>query len=92
MANLDLYVVGKIGYVLGFAEANFEGEGESEKEDGYNGIGFGFDVGAAYYFTPRFGAFAEAGFDLYNLEKDFDVGKIEVPFSRFVTVGVSTKF
>ncbi|MDR2739903.1 MAG: porin family protein [Treponema sp.] len=86
MANLDLYVVGKIGYVLGFAEAR------SGSEGGYNGIGFGFDVGAAYYFTPRFGAFAEAGFDRYNLEKDFGGEKIEVPFSRFVTVGVSTKF
>jgi hypothetical protein len=78
MANLDLYLVGKIGYVLG------GGEGES----GYNGIGFGFDVGGAYYFTPRFGAFAEAGFDRYNCEKD----GLKVPFTRFFTAGVSVKF
>jgi hypothetical protein len=90
MANLDLYLVGKIGYVLGFAES------EGETEDGFGGLGFGFDVGAAYYFTPRIGAFAEAGFDRYNLEKDVDFGfgkyTLETPFSRFVTVGISTKF
>jgi hypothetical protein len=42
MANLDLYVVGKVGYVLGSGEDNY-----GNSEDGINGIGFGFDVGAA---------------------------------------------
>jgi hypothetical protein len=82
MANLDLYLVGKIGYVLGGGEAG------GSSESGYNGIGFGFDVGGAYYFTPRIGAFAEAGFDRYNCEKD----NLEILFTRFVTAGVSVKF
>jgi hypothetical protein len=86
MANLDLYVVGKIGYVLGFAEAM------EESESGFGGIGFGFDVGAAYYFIPRLGVFAEAGFDRYNLEKDISGMTVELAFSRFVTVGISAKF
>jgi hypothetical protein len=87
MANLDLYVVGKIGYVLGGGEAN-----DGTSESGYNGVGFGFDVGAAYYFTPRIGAFAEAGFDRYNSQKDFEDVTVKIPFTRFVTVGISTKF
>jgi predicted porin len=86
MANLDLYLVGKIGYVLG------GGEMDDESESGFKGIGFGFDVGAAYYFVPRFGAFIEAGFDRYNIKKDIDDITVKIPFTRFVTIGVSTKF
>jgi hypothetical protein len=93
MANLDLYVVGKVGYILGF------GEVEGESESGFNGLGFGVDVGAAYYLHPRFGLFIEGGFDRYNAEKEWDLedmgmGKIDVkaPFTRFVTLGFSTKF
>jgi hypothetical protein len=91
MANLDLYAVGKIGFVLGSAEFQ-----DGSSESGYNGVGFGFDVGAAYYFTPRFGAFAEAGFDRYNAQKEIDVDfakfTVEIPFTRFLTFGISTKF
>jgi hypothetical protein len=86
MANLDLYVVGKIGFVLG------SGEADGESQSGYNGVGFGFDVGAAYYFVPRFGIFGEAGFDRYNLKKEYDDITVKIPFNRFLTVGVSTKF
>jgi hypothetical protein len=90
MANLDLYVVAKVGYVLGSAKEEFSGQ--SKNYDGFGGIGLGFDVGAAYYFTPRIGAFAEAGFDRYNLEKDINGYTVKTLFSRFFTVGVSTKF
>jgi hypothetical protein len=95
MTNLDLYLVGKIGYVVGWAEEEITGYG-SETYDGFGGVGFGIDVGAAYYFTPRFGVFGEAGFDRYNLKQKFDENgysyTVKVPFSRFFTVGVSTKF
>ena len=87
MANLDLYLVGKVGYVLGGGEDN-----EGWSEDGVNGLGFGADVGVALYFTPRFGVFAEAGFERYSLEKEIYGYKYEFPFSRFVIVGLSTKF
>ena len=86
MANLDLYLVGKVGYVLG------GGEGGGTTEDGINGLGFGVDVGAAYYFTPRSGVFGEAGFERYSLEKDIRGYTWEFPFSRFVIIGLSTKF
>jgi hypothetical protein len=85
-SNLDLYVVGKVGYVLGSANSG------DTSESGYNGIGFGFDAGVAYYFTSLFGVFGEAGFDRYNLEKEVGGTKIKVPFSRFVTFGISLKF
>jgi hypothetical protein len=90
MANLDLYLVGKLGYALG------GGKTGNESMSGFNGIGFGFDVGASYYFNPRIGVFAEAGFDRYNLKKDvsWDDGNytIKIPFTRFLTVGISVKF
>jgi hypothetical protein len=86
MANLDLYVVGKLGYVLG------GGEGGGQTEDGINGVGFGFDVGVAYYFNSRVGVFAEAGFERYSLEKDVDGVTFEFPFSRFIIIGISAKF
>jgi opacity protein-like surface antigen len=99
IANLDLYLVGKIGYVLGGVKDDYDFD-----EDGINGMGFGFDVGAAYYFTPRIGVFAEAGFERYSLEKKIDdyyyydgdsyndSYTIKAPFSRFVIVGISFKF
>jgi hypothetical protein len=86
MANLDLYLVGKVGYVLG------GGESGGQSEEDINGLGFGIDVGAAYYFTPRIGVFAEAGFERYSLEKDVSGETYKFPFSRFVIVGHSTKF
>jgi opacity protein-like surface antigen len=90
MANLDLYVVGKVGYVLGSAKQ--DDDGYSSTIDDINGVGFGFDVGAAYYFNSRIGIFAEAGFERYSLEKEESGFKVEVPFSRFIIVGISAKF
>lgn len=88
--QFDLYLVGKIGYAAGFAKSG----GVSESD--FGGLGFGVDLGVAFYFMPRFGLFAEGGFDLYNLAKDFtednDHYTIKLPFSRFLTVGISTKF
>jgi hypothetical protein len=56
MPGLDLYAAGKIGVALG--------AGGSETQPG---IAFGFDAGAAYYFIPVLGVFAEAGFDQVQL-------------------------
>ncbi|MFP3042897.1 porin family protein [Treponema primitia] len=89
--SLDLYAVGKIGYVLGSAEAY------GTTESGYNGVGFGIDLGAAYYISSNFGFFLEAGFDQYNAEKEFTAYDgttftVEVPFTRFLTFGISAKF
>jgi hypothetical protein len=98
MANLDLFVVGKIGYAVGFWDGEFKKELESYKVTigNFGGFAFGFDVGAAYYFTPLLGVFAEAGFDDYMLKgKISDQGynaTLEIPFNRFLTIGVSTKF
>jgi hypothetical protein len=86
MANLDLYVVGKVGYVVGFAEAM------GETEDGFGGVGFGFDVGAAYYFNSRIGVFAEAGFERSDLETDMRGWTLDIPCSRFIIIGISAKF
>jgi hypothetical protein len=98
MPKLDLYVVGKIGYVPavweGTQKDNLEGSGASIGNIG--GVGFGFDVGAAYYFNSRVGAFAELGFDGYMLESEISGGGIsatlEAPFYRFLTIGASVKF
>jgi hypothetical protein len=90
MAKLDLYLVGKIGFVFGTAVFDYNGWTTSIEttEEGVDGFGFGIDLGAAFYFTPRIGIFAEAGYDRYNGEKDdFTMG-----FIRFYTVGISTKF
>jgi hypothetical protein len=99
MANLDLYLVGKVGYALGGGTQKEPGYADIT-EDGINGMGFGFDVGAAFYFNSRFGIFAEAGFERYSLEKGFTAYDyygsysytLEFPFSRFVIVGISAKF
>jgi hypothetical protein len=91
MPKLDLYGVGKIGVAVGSAK----GDGFDD-QDGFVGVGFGFDIGAAYYFIPRFGIFVEAGFDRYNLKKEVSISgqdvTVEAPFNRFFTIGISTKF
>jgi hypothetical protein len=94
LANLDLYLVGKIGYAVGFWGGNIY-DALKNYIDSVSGVAFGFDIGAAYYFTPVFGVFAEAGFDDYALEvkvKGGYTGTAEMPFYRFLTFGVSTKF
>jgi hypothetical protein len=85
--KLDLFLVGKIGYAIGFIVAG------PDKEDleSAGGIGFGIDIGAAYYFTSLFGAFAEVGFDDYSLDVKFRPVDytISAPFYRFATLGLS---
>jgi hypothetical protein len=74
LARLDLYLVGKFGYAFEV----WKGEFIEQAPDTFT---FGVDVGAAYYLSPRFGLFAEAGYDSYG---DY--------FNRFLTFGISTKF
>jgi hypothetical protein len=98
MPKLDLYVVGKIGWSFG----SWEGDAKDKiKAAGIDltvqsGFAFGFDVGAAYYFTSTIGAFAEAGFDRYDLSAKASGGgesdTVKAPFNRFFTLGISTKF
>jgi hypothetical protein len=89
MPKLDLYVVGKIGFAIGFLDG-------VEGVDNPAGVGFGFDVGAAYYFNSKIGVFAEFGFDDYALETKGTVGDVTItyklPFYRFATIGISGKF
>jgi predicted porin len=98
IAKLDLYVVGKVGYAIGFWEGKYKKDLENMgvTVDNLGGIAFGFDAGAAYYFSPVFGVFAEVGFDDYALKGDISgTGNsmtLEAPFNRFLTVGISTKF
>jgi hypothetical protein len=98
ISNLDLYLVGKIGYAFGSwgGDLKDELEGHGETVGAIGGFGFGFDVGAAYYFTSNIGAFIEGGFDRYDMKIDIDVEgykiNIEAPFSHFLTFGLSYKF
>jgi hypothetical protein len=99
MPKLDLYAVGKIGVAFGNWSGDFY---DYEKFWGGDidtpfGVAFGIDVGAAYYFDPRIGLFAEAGFDDYNLKTkasfpDGSSETLKAPFYRFLTIGLSTKF
>jgi hypothetical protein len=96
LPKLDLYVVGKIGISIGLWTGDFIDAIEDLGVDIKTppGFAFGFDVGAAYYFTTTIGAFVEAGFDRYDREVKFEpsLGSADVPFNRFFTVGISAKF
>jgi hypothetical protein len=87
--KIDLYLVGKIGYVIGFITDG--PDKEYFKSSG--GLGFGIDVGVAYYFTSVFGLFAEGGFDGYMLKTQFSDDStdftLKTPFYRFLTLGIS---
>jgi hypothetical protein len=96
--KLDLYVVGKVGYVFGIWNGDTKDYLESQggKLETEGGIAFGFDVGVAYYFTSILGVFAEAGFDRYAGRAKASGGGVsqtaDVSFNRFFTVGISAKF
>jgi hypothetical protein len=89
--KLDLYFVGKAGYVIG---AIIDGP-DKEYLKSSGGFGFGIDVGAAYYFNSILGLFAEAGFDGYMLETKLEgygeTFTLSTPFYRFVTIGLSVR-
>jgi hypothetical protein len=98
MPKLDLYLVGKIGYVPGIWKGDNKDFLEESGADvgALGGVGFGFDVGAAYYFNSKLGIFGEGGFDGYMLRSKIKFGgesmTFKAPFYRFLTVGISGKF
>jgi hypothetical protein len=79
LPKLDLYVVGKIGYVTGIWEGDYRDyvDKSGGTVDPIGGVGFGFDVGAAYYFNSKIGIFIEVGFDKYNLKTKLKTGSDE---------------
>ena len=87
--KLDLYLVGKFGYVFG---AIVDGP-DKEYFKSSGGLALGVDIGAAYYFTALFGAFVEGGFDGYLAKTKFEAegytSTVDTPFYRFVTFGLS---
>ncbi|GHV90897.1 hypothetical protein AGMMS50268_14000 [Spirochaetia bacterium] len=101
--NLDLYAVGKIGYVIPALTyrytKSFSGNNINVGDDEKGGLGIGIDIGAAYYFTPRIGVFAEAGFEVYNVSLEMSGSDnytsynetIDIKFTRFLTAGISIK-
>jgi hypothetical protein len=98
--QLDIYLVGKAGWVFGAWSGEIrsavEREGATIDPDPPMGMGFGADLGIAYYFTPVFGFFAEGGFDAYMLQTKVKARglamTLDAPFYRFITLGFSTKF
>jgi hypothetical protein len=98
MPRLDLYLVGKIGYVPGAWTGETKDLVKSYGGDigGVGGVGFGFDLGVAYYFNSKLGLFGEGGFDAYLLRSKITgpnfSATLKAPFYRFLTIGVSGKF
>jgi hypothetical protein len=97
--QLDLYIVGKLGYAGGSWTGDLKKALKNMEAtvDGPSGFGIGIDLGAAWYFTEKVGIFAELGFDQYALSTDISYGDeeymtISAPFNRFLTAGVSFKF
>jgi hypothetical protein len=71
LPKLDLYLVGKIGYVIGIWNGgykNWEEQDFDSKIEPVGGLGYGVDAGVAYYFNSKLGLFVEAGFDQYALK------------------------
>jgi hypothetical protein len=97
--KIDLYLVGKAGYAFGIwrGEERDQIEASGGSVGKFGGFSFGFDVGAAYYFSSFWGVFIEAGFDQYGLTGKVNYGYgggeeiVKIPFRRIVTLGVSFK-
>jgi hypothetical protein len=109
--KIDPYLVGKIGYVFGIWQGVTEIYREVLEDWGYSqswyefsqisgGLGFGFDLGVAYYFTANVGLFAESGFDRYMLSIVLKAHEgyyrgittaLDAHVYRFLTLGLSLK-
>ena len=66
--NIDLYAGVTLGYHI--VSTSFTGKNEAlvPYSAGGSYMGFGFYGGARYYFTPKFGATAEVGYDIGYLK------------------------
>ncbi len=68
--NIDLYAGLTLGYHI--VSAKYDGRGEERLASFYSAgasyFGFGFFGGARYYFTPKFAATAEVGYDIGYLK------------------------
>jgi hypothetical protein len=63
LEKLDLYANLCLGYYLYTAEAEYHGyDGSGDDPVDYSTFFFATNVGARYFFTPRFGAFVELGY------------------------------
>ncbi|MDR2842060.1 MAG: hypothetical protein LBV52_02540 [Spirochaetaceae bacterium] len=94
MPKLDLYVVGKIGVALSFwyGELYDYAKQYGDAEPPF-GVGLGFDLGTAFYFSSHFGFFVEGGYDRYNLSTKFTdetnrSWDLDIPISRGLTFGI----
>jgi hypothetical protein len=98
MPKLDLYAVGKLGMAFGawWGDTRYALESINADLKVPISFAFGVDLGAAYYFTSNLGLFVEGGFDDYKLSATASgtgwSSTIDVPFYRFLTFGLSTKF
>jgi len=80
VANLDVYALAKIGFVIGHAEEKFAG-----------GFGIGFGFGGRYFFINNFGAFAELGLDGYFFDVAFFDVAHHITGLKIFTIGVTYK-
>ena len=87
--NLDIYILGKFGWAPGMFVS-----GETDGVNNPAGVVYGFNIGAKYFFTPKLGAFLEAGYNHYGLTVGKKGGGIafDPDLTSYGRVGVSLKF
>ncbi|GHV82796.1 hypothetical protein AGMMS50212_01360 [Spirochaetia bacterium] len=92
--NLDVYILGKVGYGFGFWSGD---DYEKDEATHPHGFVYGVDIGARYFFGQRFGVFAEVGYEHYYLDYEYNLGaelgklKWSAYANKFLTLGITIK-
>jgi hypothetical protein len=89
LENIDLFVLGKIGWAFGLWGSNMD------KGSTSGGIMCGVNIGGSYHFTPMLRAYAEIGYNYYGLARNSNYPEYPLGYGSgktYTSVGVSLQF
>ena len=89
LENIDLFVLGKIGWAFGLWGSNMD-EGSTS-----GGIMCGVNIGGSYNFTPVLRAYVEIGYNYYGLARNSNYPEYPLGYGSgktYTSVGVSLQF
>ena len=100
--NLDVYLLGKVGWTFGFWGGDIAdikplaSFGDDAAISSPSGLSFGGNIGAKYFITPSVGIFLEAGMNWYRLNTSASQSILTIVYyaniENYATLGVTYKF
>jgi len=86
--NIDLFILAKIGWCFGIWGSNLDDNSQP------GAVACGINLGAAYMFTPKIGAYTEIGYNYYGLSRNSDHPEYPLGYGSgkvYASIGVTFK-